>query len=428
MENIVRRYSPIFFHLRRVLLFCLMVLVLSGCPRDRDANKEIGHPLEGSRWQLTQHMFLTYNSHFGCESFEFHSCEPDLATGTWLHEVTAEFVVGQLDSEYADLQFENVRGSHRFSDYPQWERDEWRHYSCEGYSTGASFTEFSTTGAYGPWFLSGEFIPGVFESIDETQGDPGPFFQFQIIPGGVVAGYTTPCTLTEYDGYGGSRTTDWDDLRDKTPNITIGHVVPAENGSVTHQPAAEATHLSGSYTLRWQCVENCHNDDCSEQCDDGNDCTDDHCVPGQDCVHEPRSLGPCDDGDECTNSGVCREGVCQPGPELDCDDENPCTYDTCHSAYGCLHDENIAPLENADPRDCWKQICVKGIPHDVPDDSETPWQLSPTDCYAEVCLNGVLSLPDDREVPPQNSPTDCYREYCEEGEIVSYYDDSEPGC
>ncbi len=384
--------------------------------------------LEGSRWQIVQKMYLDYSSNFGCENFELFSCEPELATGYWMQEVYAEFVVGELDGQYADLTFENVRGSYRFSDFPQREVDEWHDYQCDGYAAGQAFDELSTVGAYGPMFITGDIIPSVLEVVDDSQGDDGPFFQFQILPSGSGGGYTTPCTEVVYDGYGGSDTFNWDDLRDKDIAVALSHVVPAKNGSVTHEPSPEATHLSGFYTISWKCIADCNNNDCSEPCDDGNDCTTDRCEEGSGCIYEPQNGGTCDDQDECTGNGECVNGACAPGPEWDCDDDNPCTYDTCHSQYGCLHDENSVPLENIDPNDCWKQQCIGGVPYDVPDDSETPLQESPSDCYQEVCLNGVLSLPDDREVPPQAAPDDCYREVCWEGDIESEWDDSEPGC
>ncbi len=39
-------------------------------------------------------------------------------------------------------------------------------------------------------------------------------------------------------------------------------------------------------TVSLQCVANCKNFDCSQPCNDGNDCTDDTCVPGRS-VHRP---------------------------------------------------------------------------------------------------------------------------------------------
>ena len=46
---------------------------------------------------------------------------------------------------------------------------------------------------------------------------------------------------------------------------------------------------------------------------------------------------PCTDEDACTTSDVCSAGVCLGGPDLDCDDANPCTADACDAFDGCSH-------------------------------------------------------------------------------------------
>ena len=76
-------------------------------------------------------------------------------------------------------------------------------------------------------------------------------------------------------------------------------------------------------------------------CDDENLCTDDSCIPGQGCVHEDND-NPCNDEDPCTLLDLCLEGVCAGSGELPCDDSNNCTDDSCLPGEGCLHDP-VAP-------------------------------------------------------------------------------------
>ncbi|MFQ5495774.1 MAG: hypothetical protein ACE5EX_10385 [Phycisphaerae bacterium] len=63
-------------------------------------------------------------------------------------------------------------------------------------------------------------------------------------------------------------------------------------------------------------------------CNDGNPCTDDYCVGGY-CQHYPVPDGTeCDDHNGCTEFDVCLDAVCV-GDEIECDDGDPCTWDTC---------------------------------------------------------------------------------------------------
>ena len=81
-------------------------------------------------------------------------------------------------------------------------------------------------------------------------------------------------------------------------------------------------------------------------CDDDEPCTVDTCdetAPvGAACEHAPLANGaPCDDLDACSTESVCLSGACTaldgPGASLDCDDGNPCTEDACDPESGCVH-------------------------------------------------------------------------------------------
>jgi hypothetical protein len=152
------------------------------------------------------------------------------------------------------------------------------------------------------------------------------------------------------------------------------------------------------------------------KCDDGQFCTDDACDAGI-CVHTSK-VGACDDGNACTSNDQCSAGKCsgtslsgvdcndnnvctidsQPdcnsttcahtpapvtvacitdkcheaghctgtdhncvaGPEIDCDDKNPCTNDACDPTSGCTHVNNpAADCSDGDP--CTENdVCVNG--------------------------------------------------------------------
>ncbi len=77
-----------------------------------------------------------------------------------------------------------------------------------------------------------------------------------------------------------------------------------------------------------------------KSCDDGSPCTADGCdsTAGV-CLHTAAS-GACNDGSACTVDDTCAGGVCLPGAATNCDDNNPCTNDTCDAQAGCTHTDN----------------------------------------------------------------------------------------
>ena len=94
-------------------------------------------------------------------------------------------------------------------------------------------------------------------------------------------------------------------------------------------------------------------------CDDGNQCTDDLCNGADGCENQPLSEGECMDGDPCTAADHCEEGQCLGNPVL-CDDDNPCTHDSCDGTGGCLFEENTADCDDGDPCTVADQ-CEEGI-------------------------------------------------------------------
>jgi cysteine-rich repeat protein len=92
-------------------------------------------------------------------------------------------------------------------------------------------------------------------------------------------------------------------------------------------------------------VEICNDgldNDCDGSPDDGCECGDDQCMPGEtfvtctaDCP-APGNGTPCDDGDLCTAPDAYQNGVCIPGAAVTCDDGNACVIGgSCNPATGC---------------------------------------------------------------------------------------------
>ncbi len=70
-------------------------------------------------------------------------------------------------------------------------------------------------------------------------------------------------------------------------------------------------------------------------CNDNNPCTTDTCDPKVGCVSTPQNGAACNDNTACTTNDVCTAGACV-GTKLPCNDNNPCTTDTCNPQTGCV--------------------------------------------------------------------------------------------
>ncbi|HEV8199592.1 MAG TPA: LamG-like jellyroll fold domain-containing protein [Candidatus Polarisedimenticolia bacterium] len=72
------------------------------------------------------------------------------------------------------------------------------------------------------------------------------------------------------------------------------------------------------------------------------------------CAHAAANNGgACNDGSACTSGETCSGGVCGGGSTVSCDDNNPCTTDTCNAVGGCQH----APVICNDGNACTTDSC-----------------------------------------------------------------------
>ncbi len=95
-------------------------------------------------------------------------------------------------------------------------------------------------------------------------------------------------------------------------------------------------------------------------CGDGNPCTTDSCAPvsGQ-CAHEGKADGVgCDDGNACTTTDRCSSHQCAGVPKS-CDDNKPCTKDSCAPATGiCGHDNEADGTACGASGACKSGVCL----------------------------------------------------------------------
>jgi hypothetical protein len=99
-------------------------------------------------------------------------------------------------------------------------------------------------------------------------------------------------------------------------------------------------------------------------CDDDNPCTDDSCDPSTGCVHASNSSS-CNDGNVCTVGDRCGAGVCNPGTPIDCNDGNECTDDACDPSVGCVHVNNASVCDDGNPCTVG-DVCDGGACHGGP--------------------------------------------------------------
>jgi hypothetical protein len=109
--------------------------------------------------------------------------------------------------------------------------------------------------------------------------------------------------------------------------------------------------------------DHCHLGECISSgeipCNDNNPCTADSCDPDNGCQYVP-TAGDCDDGNPCTENDACSGGQCLGGSAPNCDDSNPCTDDVCNGPEGCSHTFNTLPCD--DNNACTiGDVCKQGV-------------------------------------------------------------------
>lgn len=106
----------------------------------------------------------------------------------------------------------------------------------------------------------------------------------------------------------------------------------------------------------------------STLCNDNNPCTLDTCIEGRGCKHQNRPGFPCDDGNECTVNDTCSTkcvGKCAGGP-VSCTDPDiyDCIKVTCYNkrcVNVTLGDNTTCGVPNTNEAFCGARRCVSGV-------------------------------------------------------------------
>ena len=134
------------------------------------------------------------------------------------------------------------------------------------------------------------------------------------------------------------------------PGIDIEEIDDIEEEDDIDWDVAESDIIATTYI--------CEGEDAID-CDDENPCTLDSCDIKTGCVYE--SAETCDDNDACTLDEACIDQECTPGTQvLDCDDDNPCTDDTCDPVSGCTNQNNSLDCDDGDVCTLL-ETCAEGV-------------------------------------------------------------------
>ncbi len=132
-----------------------------------------------------------------------------------------------------------------------------------------------------------------------------------------------------------------------------------------------------------------------QNCNDNNPCTLDTCDQVLGCVQSvPQTFITCDDKNACTANDTCSNGFCVGTLPVDCKDTNPCTNEVCVPAEGCIVTFNTSPC--SDGNACTAQdACTQGTCNGVE-----------LDCDDDDACNGVETC-DDATGCVDGVPLDC---------------------
>ena len=172
-------------------------------------------------------------------------------------------------------------------------------------------------------------------------------------------------------------------------------------------------------------------------CDDGNPCTADSCDPASGCSHAA-APGECDDGNACTTGDTCIAGACTFGGILACPTDTPCVAATCEPAVGCVETNVAGPCSDGDPCTvgdaCDDGVCLAGTPLGCDDDNPCTADscVAPGDCQhladdTADCTDGNACTDDDSCLG--GSCVGATQVSCEDGDPCTDHScDSADGC
>jgi len=187
-------------------------------------------------------------------------------------------------------------------------------------------------------------------------------------------------------------------------------VCDSATGECTTEPVANGTQCDDGQacSINDHCSNGVCIGDSQLDCDDDNVCTEDSCDDTLGCVHS-YNQAPCDDANACTENDACDQGICT-GAQIDCDNGNPCTTDTCDPQTGCVHTNNTDPCQDGDDctvgDTCQDGSCVPGGARNC-DDSNV--------CTDDSCVQGLGCVNANNTDPCDDGNPCTEDDYCQDG-------------
>ncbi|HAN30446.1 MAG TPA: hypothetical protein DCQ06_02510 [Myxococcales bacterium] len=164
--------------------------------------------------------------------------------------------------------------------------------------------------------------------------------------------------------------------------------------------------------------DDCDGETDEQLCDDGDPCTKDSCNTDGSCKHKELAGLVCDDGSVCTQTDKCISGKCIGGNKLKCDDNDPCTSDSCDPFVGCVHDPSSDAKCPDDGIGCTQDICKQGkCVHPQLKDGETCVDDG-NGCTADICKAGKCEHIAANSTPCQDGNPCTINDTCQNGSCV----------
>jgi formylglycine-generating enzyme required for sulfatase activity len=137
-------------------------------------------------------------------------------------------------------------------------------------------------------------------------------------------------------------------------------------------------------------------------CEDNNPCTKDSCLADGMCDHTVLVGITCDDGNACTAEDACGgAGECTGATNLTCDDSNSCTDDACDPEIGCIYEKLTAEVECDGALCSVGDLCEEGVC--LSGDSKVCEDTETDDCVYYECNPGT-GLCDKEQFQPKDHP------------------------